>query len=235
MKQNIKALLLDIEGTTTPISFVTDTLFPYARSRYSSFIRENWSNSSFAPYKDAFTAENEDTTKSPDALISFVTTKHDSNEKHTAFKSLQGHIWKSGYEDGSIKSTVYADVPAAISRLQASGIKTHIYSSGSIAAQKLLFAYSDHGDLTPLLSGYNDTSTAGAKTDPTSYKKIASASESDTQSWLFLSDNVKEVAAALEAGMSSCVVDRPGNAELSEQDRARYKMITSFDEISPAK
>lgn len=230
-RSTFKALLLDIEGTTTPISFVTDVLFPYAERQYASFIRSHWSSEDFKAYKDAFAAEDPALVADPETLISFVQDKHAKNEKHTAFKGLQGALWKAGYEDGSIKSLLYSDVPWAISRCATEGVATYIYSSGSIPAQKLLFRYSDHGDITPALSGYFDTSTAGPKISASSYSKISEQTEIPPSAWLFLSDNVKEVKAATSAGMQSWLVERPGNAALSAEDRAEYRVVTSFDEL----
>ncbi|CCG84048.1 protein of unknown function [Taphrina deformans PYCC 5710] len=229
--RTFKALLLDIEGTTTPISFVTDVLFPYAQAQYADYINRNWNDKSFSSYKEAFASEDKSLVADPETLIAFVLKKHASNEKHTAFKSLQGALWKSGYEDGSIKSIVYPDVPRKIQALSDSEIGTYIYSSGSIPAQKLLFKYSDQGDLTPSLRGYYDTSTAGAKTAASSYTKINESVNLKTGDWLFLSDNVNEVRAAQEAGMQSYVVSRPGNAELNAEERQTFKVIESFDEI----
>lgn len=227
----MKALILDIEGTTTPISFVTEILFPYAQKEYGSYISRNWNEESFASYKAAFAQEDAKIVESPESLTDFVLAKHAKNEKHTAFKSLQGAIWKAGYADGSIKATVYNDVPRAIDRVRASGGSVYIYSSGSIPAQKLLFGYSDQGDLTTKLSGYFDTSTAGSKLSTDSYGKISQSIQTAPNDCLFLSDNVKEVDAAKEAGMESWVVERPGNAELSSKDREKNKIIKTFDEV----
>lgn len=227
--RQFSALLLDIEGTTTPISFVTEVLFPFAKIQYPNYIAKSWNDSSFAPYKNAFTAEDSSLTKDPETLTTFVLDKHAKNEKHTAFKSLQGALWKSGYEDGSIKSIVYEDV---LTRLKSLPIgSTYIYSSGSIPAQKLLFRYSDQGDLTPLLSGYFDTSTAGPKTASSSYSKISKTTGINPKEWLFLSDNVKEVEAAKAAGMQSIIVVRPGNADLTDADRQAHETITTFQGI----
>jgi enolase-phosphatase E1 len=183
-----KALLLDIEGTTTPISFVTEVLFPYAQAQYGKYIKDNWHSSSFSSIKSAFAAENTSLSSSSEALISFVEEKHAKNEKHTAFKALQGQLWKSGYESGQLKSIVYQDVPKAIERLQ---VPVFIYSSGSVEAQILLFKYSDQGDLTPRLQGYFDTSTAGPKMESASYSKILEQIDFSAGDVLFLSDNVK--------------------------------------------
>ncbi|ORY79884.1 acireductone synthase-like protein [Protomyces lactucae-debilis] len=223
-----KALVLDIEGTTTPISFVTDVLFPHAEAQYASYIRQHWSSPAFAQIKASFAAEDEALVSSPETLISFVQTKHAKNEKHTAFKALQGQLWKSGYESGALKSMIYEDVPRAINRL---GVPVSIYSSGSIDAQILLFKYSDRGDLTPHLQGYFDTSTAGPKIQASSYSKIVEKLRQSACDVLFLSDNVKEVEAAKEAGLQSYIVERPGNAPLSDTAKAAHRVITSFDTL----
>lgn len=226
-----KAILLDIEGTTTPITFVTEVLFPYAQDQYSNFIKAVWSTSDFLPTKQAFAAQDSSLTSNPDALIQFVRGKHAKNEKHTAFKSLQGDIWKAGYKDGTLKSIVYPDVTLALDEWKNNGIETYIYSSGSVPAQKLLFQYTNHGDLRSKLRGYFDTSTAGSKTEASSYTTIITTTGIEANDWLFLSDNVKEVVAAQEAGMESYVVQRPGNAELSAEDQSNHRIIKSFDGI----
>ncbi|BFZ53968.1 enolase-phosphatase E1 [Savitreella phatthalungensis] len=233
----LRALLLDIEGTTTPISFVSDVLFPYAQRQYRPFISSQWSSSAFAPYKQAF--EPDGVTQAPEDLISFVEAKHAANEKHTAFKALQGHLWESGYASGELQSTVYPDVVAAIrglaSRSDSSGgpVQTYIYSSGSIPAQKLLFGHVGDGigDLTPELSGYFDTSTAGAKVNATSYQTIATQTNIQPDCWLFLSDNPKEVTAAKQAGMHRWIVRRPGNAPLTAQDLEAHKVVDDFTSV----
>jgi enolase-phosphatase E1 len=164
--------------------------------------------------------------------------------------ALQGHIWAEGYARGELKATLFADVAPRIRAWttaskpeedkdgEGEGVaatKVMIYSSGSVAAQKLLFGHTDGepADLNPLLSGYFDTVTAGPKTERASYEAILAKAETAVPAgeWLFLSDNVREVEAAKEAGMQSFVVDRPGNAPLSEEDRRRHRVITSFDEL----
>ena len=227
-----RMLLLDIEGTTTPITFVLDKLFPYAEQRYDSYIRQHWDSPSFATVKNTFTAENPDLTTSPDNLIKFVREKHAANEKHTAFKSLQSGMWKLGFEEGVLKSTVYPDVVQAMKVLQEHNIDTCIYSSGSVEAQKLLFGHVDgEGDLRPLIKDYFDTSNAGAKLDPGSYGRIAKMAGCEVQNCLFLSDNPKEVTAAKQAGAESWIVVRPGNEPLTDQDRNNNKVVEDFAEV----
>lgn len=225
-------LLLDIEGTTTPITFVLDVLFPYASERYDSYIRANWDDPSFATIKNTFTAEDPDLTTSPDSLIAFVRAKHAANEKHTAFKNMQGGMWKTGFEEGVLKSSVYPDVVDAIKTVGERGVDTCIYSSGSVEAQKLLFGHVEgYGDVTPLIKDYFDTSNAGAKLDAGSYKRIAKMAGRDVGSCLFLSDNPKEVAAAKEAAMPAWIVVRQGNEPISDEDRSTNTVVHDFTSV----
>jgi enolase-phosphatase E1 len=150
-------------------------------------------------------------------------------------KSLQGYLWESGYASGALKAPLFPDVaPAIASWRQKDGAQVMIYSSGSVAAQKLLFRHTngEPADLMPQLADFFDTVNAGPKNEASSYAKIA-AKHADVpiSEWLFLSDNVKEVEAAKEAGMQSVIVERPGNAELGEGVRERHRVIGSFDEL----
>lgn len=149
-------------------------------------------------------------------------------------KSLQGYLWLSGYESGDLRCPLFSDVAPAMKSWKDQSKKIIIYSSGSVAAQKLLFQYtnSDPADLRPLLTDYFDTVNAGLKQESKSYSKIAAAhSQYEVSSWLFLSDNVKEVDAAREAGMQAAVVVRPGNAPLTSEDISRNHTINSFEEV----
>lgn len=153
-------------------------------------------------------------------------------------KSLQGYLWLQGYESGALKCPLFAEVAPCLAAWHAAGIPLTIYSSGSVAAQKLLFQYTNtlpDADLRPLLSGYFDTVNAGSKTEAASYEKIRAAARPpgvEASKWLFLSDNPREVAAAKQAGMQSFVVVREGNAPLSEEDRSAHVVIQSFNEVS---
>lgn len=149
-------------------------------------------------------------------------------------KSLQGYLWKEGYARGKLKAPLFADVAPKFPEWKAQGRNIMIYSSGSVAAQKLLFAHSngDPADLTPLISGFFDTVNAGPKQAAESYRKIvAAAGGPPPEEWLFLSDNVGEVEAALEAGMRAVVVRRPGNAELPEGVTRRLRVVGTFQEL----
>lgn len=153
-------------------------------------------------------------------------------------KSLQGYLWLSGYERGALRCPLFADVAASMRAWHDAGLTIAIYSSGSVAAQKLLFQYTNAtptADLRPLLSAYFDTVSAGPKTAAQSYEVIARRFPAVARArWLFLSDNVREVAAAVEAGMQSAVVVREGNAPLTAEDVARHAMIESFEAVVDA-
>ena len=151
-------------------------------------------------------------------------------------KGLQGYLWENGYKTGQLKAPLFPDVAPKFDSWKAEGVTIMIYSSGSVPAQKLLFRHTNGdpvSDLTPLIADYFDTVNAGLKQEAASYEKIlAQHPEHPVASeWLFLSDNVKEVEAAKQAGMQSVVVDRPGNAELSGEARAQHRVIKSFDEL----
>jgi enolase-phosphatase E1 len=186
---SVRAILLDIEGTTTPIAFVDDVLFPYARRQLRAFLarqgREGEAN--------AFQSQ------------------MDRDSKSTALKALQGQIWEDGYRSGELVGQVFDDVPTAFERWHSAGLEVGIFSSGSVLAQQLLFRQSSYGDLTPFLRWYFDTTT-GAKTEPDSYRRIAAAMKLPTNTILFVSDVTRELDAAREAGMQTRLALRPGNA-----------------------
>lgn len=154
-------------------------------------------------------------------------------------KNLQGYLWSRGYAAGALKAPLFADVAPSFPAWKDKGLGIMIYSSGSVPAQKLLFGhtdasgYGDEGDLTPMITDYFDTVNAGMKHEADSYRRIAAKYEQyPPAAWLFLSDNVKEVEAAKDAGMRSFVVQRPGNADLPEGTEHSHTIIHSFDEIA---
>jgi len=149
-------------------------------------------------------------------------------------KSLQGYLWLKGYESGALRCPLFPDVEPQLQSWHKASVPIIIYSSGSVPAQKLLFQYTNStpdADLRPLISDYFDTVNAGPKTEKASYKKIAATRTEDIGEWLFLSDNVKEVDAAKEAGMQSWVVFREGNPPLSSEEKEGQVVIESFAEI----
>ena len=194
----LKALLLDIEGTTSSISFVADELFPYARRHLPDFVAKHPEVA--APILADVPGDDPVAT-----LIRWI----DEDRKETPLKTLQGLIWAQGYADGTLTGHVYPDTPEALRRWAAAGLKVYIYSSGSIAAQKLIFGHSVAGDLTPLLSGYFDTTT-GPKRDTDSYARIAGAIGLRPSELLFLSDMPAEIDAARAVGLQTLLIDRAG-------------------------
>ncbi len=161
------------------------------------------------------------------SMLSYVFWLMDRDRKSTTLKSLQGKIWKTGFESGELKGTLFEDVPAALARWAADG-RVAIYSSGSVEAQRLLFRYSTFGDLTGLIAAYFDTRT-GAKTDRASYAAIAEAMGVDAAEAMFFSDTVRELDAAREAGFATRLVVRAGNAAV--EDAHGHKCIESFDDV----
>jgi enolase-phosphatase E1 len=203
MKHQPKAILLDIEGTTSSISFVADELFPYARRHLAPFVAANPEVA--APILAQVPG---------DDPVATLRQWIDEDRKETPLKTLQGLIWAQGYADGELKGHVYPDTPEALRRWTAAGLKVHIYSSGSIAAQKLIFGHSIAGDLTPLLTSYFDTTT-GPKRDSDSYTKIIDALDLAPSDLLFVSDMPAEVDAAREAGLQALLIDREdGSADI---------------------
>jgi enolase-phosphatase E1 len=199
----VTAVLLDIEGTTSSISFVADELFPYARAHLREFVA---AHPEVAPILAEVPGDDRVAT-----LLEWI----DEDRKVTPLKTLQGMIWAEGYADGTLKGHVYPDTPEALRRWHAAGIAAHIYSSGSIAAQKLLFRHSIEGDLTPLISGYFDT-TSGPKQEVDSYARIAAALALPQAAILFVSDVQREVEAARAAGMQALLIAREGRGDVQD-------------------
>jgi len=221
----MRGILLDIEGTTTPLTFVYDVLFPYARSRVAGYVRG-------VDLTDLKREYDEDVRKrlNPPGWsdgAAYILWLMDQDRKSTALKSIQGKIWLEGYQSGELHGEVFADVPPALERWDARGVDIRIFSSGSILAQRLLFSSTTAGDLTQFFKGYYDTTT-GPKTDPASYRHIAASFGLPAEEILFVSDVTKELDAAREAGMQTALCVRPGNHAQPEHD---YKVIGSFEEI----
>lgn len=210
----VRAVLTDIEGTTSSIAFVTDTLFPYARARLADYVAAH--EASLAPILAAVPGATH--VDKVATLLGWM----DADAKETPLKTLQGLIWANGYADGSLVGHVYPDAVAALRRWHAQGLALYVYSSGSVAAQKLIFGHSEAGDLTPLFSGYFDT-RVGAKREPDSYRRIAAEIGLDPAEILFLSDAPAEIAAARAAGLAALHIDRSGAAG----------EIASFEGVNP--
>lgn len=203
--------LLDVEGTTTPIAFVKETLFPFARQRMATFVTEHAKEPAVAAEIAAVAQELGAARPDPAAAVHALLAWSDADKKVTPLKSLQGMIWKQGYESGALRGPVFNDAMWALKRWRDRGVATHIYSSGSVAAQKLLFRYSDQDDLLPYLAGHFDT-TAGGKLDARSYAAIAKALGRAPADFVFFSDHIGEARAAAVAGMTGVRVLRSGEA-----------------------
>ena len=193
-----KAVLLDIEGTTSSIAFVADVLFPYAARQLARYVETH--SEEVAPILAEVPGDDKIAT-----LLDWI----DEDRKATPLKTLQGLIWAQGYADGTLKGHVYPDTPEALRRWYTAGVAIYIYSSGSVAAQKLIFGHSIDGDLTPMLTGYFDTTT-GPKREAESYAKIAVATGCNPEHILFVSDVQAEVDAARSAGLGALLIDRAG-------------------------
>ena len=232
---NWQAVLLDIEGTVTPISFVHEILFPYAREHVNNYLSQHLQQpevqADIQKLREEQANDAEELRQPPidsiDTAVTYVSRLIDLDRKSPALKSLQGKIWKAGYEDGSLKSPVYPDVVEAFERWRDVGITINIFSSGSVLAQQLLFAHTDAGDLTRYIDQYFDTSV-GKKIDPQSYLAIAANLSFDPSQILFLSDVVAELDAAKAAGIQTRLCIRPGNPP---QPASQYQSIASFADI----
>ncbi len=221
-----RGILLDIEGTTTPIAFVYDVLFPFAGSRIAGYVTH-------ANLADLQHEYDEDVRQghNPPAWsatpVEYVHWLMDQDRKSAALKNVQGRIWRQGYESGELHGEVFEDVPPALERWHAKTIDVRIFSSGSILAQRLLFSSTAAGDLTRFLRGHFDTTT-GPKNDPSSYGRIAEAFAIAASDILFISDVTRELDAARSAGMQTLLCVRPGN---HPQPSHTHRTITSFDGI----
>jgi enolase-phosphatase E1 len=221
----IHAIVTDIEGTTSSIAFVHDVLFPFSRARLAAYVRANVTK--LDVILDAVRTEVRQPDLGLDACIGQLEAWHDEDRKIAPLKELQGRIWREGFESGAFTGHVYPDAVEGLRRWHAAGIALYIYSSGSVAAQKLLFGHSDAGDLTPLFSGYFDTAI-GAKREANAYRAIATAVEGTPEGILFLSDIAEELDAAHEAGLGVTLVARGGGLVAS-----KYPVVDSFDHIIP--
>jgi enolase-phosphatase E1 len=211
-----RAVLLDIEGTTTPISFVHRVLFPYAATQLDDFLAQHGAEPEVSAacrliLADRSPAESE--LGDREAVPAIVRRQMAADVKATGLKALQGLIWRHGYMSGALRSELYADVPPALTRFAAEGREVAIYSSGSRLAQQLIFRYSPFGDLTSKLCGYYDTEV-GPKRAPESYRRIAAAWGQPAATIVFCSDIAAECEAAVSAGLQAVLLLRPGNPPL---------------------
>lgn len=204
----VRAVLTDIEGTTSSIAFVKDVLFPYARQHLPRFIEEHRGDPEVQRWLAAIASEagldDPHSRQVIDTLLRWI----DEDRKATPLKALQGLIWKAGYEAGEYRAHIYPEVPARLREWKARGLILCVYSSGSVAAQKLLFAHTEAGDLAPLFDGWFDTAVGG-KRERGSYLRIAEAMGLPSPAIVFLSDIVAELDAARSTGMQTIQICRP--------------------------
>ena len=221
----IKAILTDIEGTTSAVSFVFDVLFPYAAKHLPDFVREQASRADVAEQLDAVRRDSDQPDADVERVIEILLGWIAEDRKATPLKALQGMVWEQGYRAGQLKGHVYPDAVEALRRWHQEGYELYVYSSGSIQAQKLIFGCSEAGDLSGLFSGYFDT-TSGPKREAQSYQRITQAIGVDAAEILFLSDIVEELDAARTAGMMTCGLAREGG------ELPGHKTVDSFARIN---
>ncbi len=231
-----RGILLDIEGTTSSVSFVYDVMFPYVRRELEEYMRSHWGQQELAQAleqtaKDLGHASLDDwcaASGNVPSLCVDVFALMDGDVKATGLKQLQGLVWQAGFKSGELQSQVYEDVPVALTAWNAAKLDVRIYSSGSIQAQKLFFSHTTRGNLLKQFRGHYDTTT-GPKKEAASYANIALEFALPAEQILFLSDVVAELDAAKAAGLKTGLVKRPGNAPV--EDGHGHEEITSFKEI----
>ncbi|XP_053205240.1 enolase-phosphatase E1-like isoform X2 [Panonychus citri] len=244
-----KSIILDIEGTTTSVRFVSDVLFPYIRTHLRKYLNECWGQPELAMtvdrLRDQTRTDQENGAKIPRILdndeadedqvrrsiIANILWQMDEKKNNAALKQLQILVWVYGYEKQHIKGHVFDDVPPALHQWKRElNIKLYLYSTGMIVVQQLLFSCSTHGNLLPLLDDYFDV-LLGSKRDYRSFKKIAALLDDPESQILFLTDNSKEARAAIQAGCKALLVKRPGNKPLTETEVNEFRVISSFSDI----
>ena len=227
----ISAILTDIEGTTSSISFVKDVLFPYARRALPGFVREHGHEPEVRRWLDQVAVENGGMCQD-EMIVETLQGWIDEDRKHTALKALQGGIWEAGYRDADFTAHIYPDAAPALRGWHESGLPLYVYSSGSVPAQKLFFGHSDAGDLTPLFSSWFDTEI-GSKREADSYRQITTRIGMQAEQIMFLSDVVEELDAAREAGLQTVLVDRLEDYPQPREGEAAHghARVTRFNDI----
>jgi enolase-phosphatase E1 len=241
-ERGIQAVVADIEGTTTPVAFVYDVLFPFARRELRPYLREHldavhvreplrqlheeWvedekRGAAPPPWTDG------DREEQLSSVAAYAEWLMDRDRKAPGLKAIQGHIWELGYQDGALRGDVFPDVPPAFTRWRAAARKIAIYSSGSVLAQQMLFRTTALGDLTPCIDRFFDTGV-GPKTSPESYRRIADALQCAAGQILFISDAAQELEAARDAGWSVLMCVRPGHRPPPD---AEWATVQDFGEV----
>lgn len=223
-----RAILTDIEGTTSSISFVKDVLFPYARDHIGAFVSAHADDPGVRRWLDATAQEAGVDAGDREAIVATLRRWIAEDRKATPLKALQGMIWEAGYRDGVYQAHVYPEVADRLRAWKAQGLPLYVYSSGSVAAQKLFFRYSEAGDLAALFDGHFDTEIGG-KREVDSYTRIATAIGLPPQDILFLSDIVEELDAARSAGLQTTWLCRP---PLQCPADGTHRCVGDFDAIA---
>jgi enolase-phosphatase E1 len=203
----VEAVVLDVEGTTAPVSFVTGTLFPYATSRMDRFVHERGSQPEVAKLLDEVRALERAPFATQAECVNVLLDWIANDRKLAPLKALQGMIWRGGFEAGELVAPVYPDVAPTLARWRAAGLVIASYSSGSVEAQRLFYRHSAAGDLEGSFSAFFDT-RLGPKLEPSSYAALAGALRREPARVRFFSDHPGEVAAAREAGLEAVRIDR---------------------------
>jgi len=242
--QSVCAILLDIEGTTTPVDFIYKALFPYARSHARQFLGRHLSSpevhADISGLREEHRVDTHQGLNPPllrhntpeeelESIVEYIEWLMDRDRKSAPLKSLQGRIWEEGYKRGDLRAQVFDDVPRALERWRKQDKTISIFSSGSVLAQKLLFTHAMAGDLSRYIFYYFDT-TVGSKTDKHSYQKIANVLQRLPSEIVFISDVSVELDAAKSAGMQTLLCLRPGNRP---QPASTHMLIQTLDEVFP--
>jgi enolase-phosphatase E1 len=222
---SIQAILTDIEGTTTDIRFVHDVLFPYARKAMASFLVANQARLDVREQIDAVRLEVNEPDASLDRVTEILIHWIDTDQKITPLKALQGMIWADGYEQKAFTGHVYPDAHRFLTLWKEQGVSLNVFSSGSVKAQKLIFGFSDFGDMTPLFDRYFDTRT-GAKREQAAYDAISAEMNTAPEHILFLSDIEAELDAAKGAGFNTLLLCRDDKPQ-----QPKHAWVTDFSQI----
>jgi len=222
----IRAIVTDIEGTTSSIDFVHNILFPYSKKALPEYVRSFANQIEIADIILQVRQEINQLDASLDCVIDTLLGWIEEDKKVTALKTLQGFLWEYGFKSGEFKGHLYPDAAQNLQQWYELGIKLYVFSSGSVKAQKLLFGYSEYGDLTDIFSGYFDTKI-GNKKEIKSYQNIAQAIAIAPQNILFLSDVVAELDAAFDAGYNTCLLARDTIPDNSNN----HRVVSNFDQI----
>ena len=228
-----RIILTDIEGTTSSISFVKNVLFPYARAALPGFVAEHGKDPAVRRWLDVVATEIAASACDDALIVETLQGWIDSDRKHTALKALQGMIWEAGYRNGDYTAHLYPEVADSLRSWKQAGSTLYVYSSGSVAAQKLFFGFSDAGDLTSLFAGHFDTGVGG-KREVASYHRIVEAIGVPAADIVFLSDVVEELDAAREAGLATVLLDRADDYPVPRTGAAAngHRRVEDFSQIA---